>query len=210
MEVILGTILLGFAVLVTALVVSLHYHRKYSPILRQMSEQLAINTPKKTADDVNTTEDADNAITTEDADNADTAEDADNANTTEDADEKLFRQVTDAIRKDQLYTVPKFGRTELVVRFRVTSNRISTAFSKAGTSVPEFIRECRLEHALNLMTERPDMPLVEIATASGFVHASTFTVDFKNKYGVSPMKYREENLKDKQKQNTVVQDTHTG
>ena len=192
MEVILGTILLGFAVLVTALVVSLHYHRKYSPILRQMSEQLAINTPKKTADDVNTTEDADNA------------------NTTEDADEKLFRQVTDAIRKDQLYTVPKFGRTELVVRFRVNSNRISTAFSKAGTSVPEFIRECRLEHALNLMTERPDMPLVEIATASGFVHASTFTVDFKNKYGVSPMKYREENLKDKQKQNTVVQDTHAG
>ena len=192
MEVILGTILLGFAVLVTALVVSLHYHRKYSPILRQMSEQLAINTPNKTADDANT------------------AEDADNANTTEDADEKLFRQVTDAIRKDQLYTVPKFGRTELVVRFRVNSNRISTAFSKAGTSVPEFIRECRLEHALNLMTERPDMPLVEIATASGFVHASTFTVDFKNKYGVSPMKYREENLKDKQKQNTVVQDTHAG
>ena len=192
MEVLLGTILLGFAVLVTALVVSLHYHRKYSPILRQMSEQLAINTPKKTADDANTTEDADDA------------------NTTEDADEKLFRQVTDAIRKDQLYTVPKFGRTELVVRFRVNSNRISTAFSKAGTSVPEFIRECRLEHALNLMTERPDMPLVEIATASGFVHASTFTVDFKNKYGVSPMKYREENLKDKQKQNTVVQDTHAG
>ena len=192
MEVILGTILLGFAVLVTALVVSLHYHRKYSPILRQMSEQLAINTPKKTADDANTTEDADDA------------------NTAEDADEKLFRQVTDAIRKDQLYTVPKFGRTELVVRFHVNSNRISTAFSKAGTSVPEFIRECRLEHALNLMTERPDMPLVEIATASGFVHASTFTVDFKNKYGVSPMKYREENLKDKQKQNTVVQDTHAG
>ena len=192
MEVLLGTILLGFAVLVTALVVSLHYHRKYSPILRQMSEQLAINTPNKTTDDANTTEDADDA------------------NTTEDADEKLFRQVTDAIRKDQLYTVPKFGRTELVVRFRVNSNRISTAFSKAGTSVPEFIRECRLEHALNLMTERPDMPLVEIATASGFVHASTFTVDFKNKYGVSPMKYREENLKDKQKQNTVVQDTHAG
>ncbi len=210
MEVILGTILLGFAVLVTALVVSLHYHRKYSPILRQMSEQLAINTPKKTADDANTTEDADDANTTEDADNANTTEDADDANTTEDADEKLFRQVTDAIRKDQLYTVPKFGRTELVVRFRVTSNRISAAFSKAGTSVPEFIRECRLEHALNLMTERPDMPLVEIATASGFVHASTFTVDFKNKYGVSPMKYREENLKDKQKQNTVVQDTHAG
>ena len=174
MEVLLGTILLGFAVLVTALVVSLHYHRKYTPILRQMSERLYDNNEIGTAKETKSFEDV---------------------------DEKLFRQLTETIRNEQLYTVPKFGRTELVVRFHVNSNRISAAFSKAGTSVPEFIRECRLEHALNLMTERPDMPLVEIATASGFVHASTFTVDFKNKYGVSPMKYREENLKDKQKQN---------
>ena len=41
MEVILWSVLLGFAVLVTALVVSLHYHRKYTPILRQMSERLS-------------------------------------------------------------------------------------------------------------------------------------------------------------------------
>ena len=39
MEVILWIILSGFAILVTALVVSLHYHRKYTPILRQMSER---------------------------------------------------------------------------------------------------------------------------------------------------------------------------
>ena len=77
------------------------------------------------------------------------------------------------------------------------SKRVSTAFSMAGTSVPEFIRECRLEHARQLIVERPDMTLVEIATASGFVHASTFTVDFKNKYGVSPTKYREQARSDK-------------
>ena len=93
--------------------------------------------------------------------------------------------------------MPKFGRTELVERFHLPSKRISTAFSMAGTSVPEFIRYCRLEHARQLMIEQPDMTLVEIATASGFVHASTFTVDFKNKYGVSPTKYREEKLKEK-------------
>jgi AraC-like DNA-binding protein len=127
------------------------------------------------------------------------AERTDNA--VESADADLYKQLTEAIRNEQLYTVQKFGRTELVERFHLSSKRISTAFSVNGTSVPEFIRECRLEHARQLMVERPDMSLVEIATASGFIHASTFTVDFKNKYGVSPTKYREE----KQKEKNVVQ-----
>lgn len=122
-------------------------------------------------------------------------------NAVESADADLYKQLTEAIRNEQLYTVQKFGRTELVERFHLSSKRISTAFSVNGTSVPEFIRECRLEHARQLMVERPDISLVEIATASGFIHASTFTVDFKNKYGVSPTKYREE----KQKEKNVVQ-----
>lgn len=174
MEVILWIILSGFAILVTALVVSLHYHRKYTPILRQMSERLYDNNETGTAKETKPFEDV---------------------------DEKLFRQLTETIRNEQLYTVPKFGRTDLVERFHLSSKRISTAFSKGGTSVPEFIRDCRLEHARQLMIERPDMTLVEIAAASGFVHASTFTVDFKNKYGASPTKYREEQQKENPDEN---------
>ena len=171
MEVILWIVLLGFAILVTAIVVSLYYRHKYEPISRQLSELL---TDQETVvvNKKNETVQEDKAV--------------------EDADGELFKQLTDAIRNEQLYTVPKFGRKELVERFHLSSKRVSTAFSMAGTSVPEFIRECRLEHARQLIVERPDMTLVEIATASGFVHASTFTVDFKNKYGVSPTKYREQ------------------
>lgn len=200
MEVILWIVLLGFAVLVTALVVSLYYRRKYAPIFRQLSELLADQetvvtnkTAEKPAERTDKT--IDNPTTTVQKETS--KED----HAVESADAELFKQLTDAIRNEQLYTVPKFGRTELVERFHLTSKRISTAFSVNGTSVPEFIRECRLEHARKLMVERPDMTLVEIATASGFVHASTFTVDFKNKYGVSPTKYREE----KQKEKNVVQ-----
>ena len=200
MEVILWIVLLGFAVLVTALVVSLYYRRKYAPIFRQLSELLADQetvvtnkTAEKPAERTDKT--IDNPTTTVQKETS--KED----HAVESADAELFKQLTDAIRNEQLYTVPKFGLTELVERFHLTSKRISTAFSVNGTSVPEFIRECRLEHARKLMVERPDMTLVEIATASGFVHASTFTVDFKNKYGVSPTKYREE----KQKEKNVVQ-----
>ena len=200
MEVILWIVLLGFAVLVTALVVSLYYRRKYAPIFRQLSELLADQetvvtnkTAEKPAERTDKTTDNPTTTVQKETSKEDHA--------VESADAELFKQLTDAIRNEQLYTVPKFGLTELVERFHLTSKRISTAFSVNGTSVPEFIRECRLEHARKLMVERPDMTLVEIATASGFVHASTFTVDFKNKYGVSPTKYREE----KQKEKNVVQ-----
>ena len=194
MEVILWAVLSGFAVLVTALVVSLHYHRKYSPVLRQISERLS---DKESGDKAPGEADKTAANPVDIA----PQETAKEARLVEDADELLFRQLTDAIRNEQLYTVPKFGRAELVERFHLSSKRISTAFSMAGTSVPEFIRECRLEHARQLMIERPDMTLIEIAAASGFVHASTFTVDFKNKYGASPTKYREEQQKENPDEN---------
>ena len=180
MEVILWIVLLGFAVLVTALVVSLYYRRKYAPIFRQLSELLADQetvVTNKTAE--KPAERTDKTI--DNPTNIAKREIVRENKTVEDADEKLFKQLTDAIRNEQLYTVPKFGRSDLMKRFHVSSKRVSSAFSAAGTSVPEFVRECRLEHARQLMVERPDMTLVEIATVSGFVHASTFTVDFKNK-----------------------------
>ena len=196
MEVILWIVLLGFAVLVTAIVVSLYYRRKYGPIFCQLSELLADQetvVSNKTTEQTThkTTKTADHS-TIDNPTNISKKETVKEDMTVEGTDGELYKQLTDAIRNEQLYTVPKFGRKELVERFHLSSKRVSTAFSMAGTSVPEFIRECRLEHARKLIVERSDMTLVEIATASGFVHASTFTVDFKNKYGVSPTKYREQ------------------
>ena len=203
--------MLGFAVLVTAIVVSLYYRHKYGPIFCQLSELLGDKdlgeTNKlayKLADKTNKPAEKPTERTDKTIDNPTNTvqkETSKEDNAVESADADLYKQLTEAIRNEQLYTVQKFGRTELVERFHLSSKRISTAFSVNGTSVPEFIRECRLEHARQLMVERPDMSLVEIATASGFIHASTFTVDFKNKYGVSPTKYREE----KQKEKNVVQ-----
>ena len=182
---------MSIAIVVTALVVSLHYRRKYDPIFRQLSELLSEQEKgvapkafgKPTYETVKTT-----GNPTDLAHKGAGEEDK----VVEDADAELFTQLTDAIRNEQLYTMPRFGRKDLMKRFHLTGKRVSTAFSMAGTSVPEFIRDCRLEYARQLIDERPDMTLVEIATVSGFVHASTFTVDFKNKYGVSPTKYREE------------------
>ncbi len=200
MEVILWNIVLGFAILTTALVVSLYYRHKYAPIFNQLSELLADKELGETDKTNEPTERTNKLAEQTNKPTGQTDKPTDSA-TDETAEEDKFNKglyeiqfslLTDAIRDEQLYTTPKFGRKDLMRRFHMTGKRISTVFSTAGTSVPEFIRECRLEHARQLMVERPDMTLVEIATASGFVHASTFTVDFKNKYGVPPTKYREQ------------------
>lgn len=194
MENLLWGLLLCVAVVASVLTVRIYYRHKYDPIFRQLSEQPSDKeedesdepavTPVKEVDET-----ADNPT------NIAKEETSQDAKATADADGELFKKLTDAICKEQLYLTPKFGRKELVERFHLSSRRVSSVFSSAGTSVPEFFRDCRLEHARHLMIERPDLTLAEVASASGFVHASTFTVDFRNKYGSSPTQYREENLK---------------
>ncbi len=198
--------MLGFAILATAIVVSLYYRHKYAPIFCQLSELLADKDPGETVKPIGkSAEKTDSYISkaTEQTNKATGNPTHTSKNEPVDVDkfvmslyEKQYRQMTETIRKEQLYTMPKFGRSDMMKRFHMTGKRISTVFSMAGTSVPVFIRECRLEHAKQLIAERPDMTLVEIATASGFIHASTFAVDFKNKYGVTPIKYREQKAKE--------------
>ncbi len=196
MEVILWSIVLGFAILATALVVSLYYRHKYDPIFLQLSELLS-DKELGVTDKTNTPAGQTNKPTGQTEKPTDKPTDSATDETAEEDKfnkglyEIQFSLLTDTIRNEQLYTMPKFGRSDMIKHFHMSGKSISTLFSMAGTSVPEFIRECRLEHARQLMDERPEMTLAEIAAASGFVHASTFTTDFKNKYGVSPTKYRE-------------------
>jgi len=104
---------------------------------------------------------------------------------------ELYQKLTDVIRREHLFLRSDFERKNLMDTFHLPKERIGAAFSTSGTSLPEFIRDCRLEYARNLITEQPAMTFADIARSSGFIHASTFSVDFKNKFGVSPTQYRE-------------------
>ena len=107
------------------------------------------------------------------------------------ADERLFAQLSETIRREHLFTNPNFGRQTLVDRFHLTERRIGAAFSQAG-SLPEFIRELRLEYACQLLADHPEMSISDIATASGFSSLSVFSREFKRKLEISPSFYREQ------------------
>ena len=107
------------------------------------------------------------------------------------AEERLYKNITSTIVKEQLYLKPGFGRTDIVERFNISTHRAGIIFSKRQTSIPEFVRNCRLEHACQQMKDEPLANLSDIATASGFSFVSSFIRDFKNRYGMTPARFRE-------------------
>lgn len=108
-------------------------------------------------------------------------------------DVQLFHYLSEAIRREQLFLNPYCGRQTLIDRFHITDRRIGAAFahgSDSHSSLPDFIRELRLEHACHLLTSHPEMSIGDVAAASGFSSLTVFGRDFKRKLEVTPTYYR--------------------
>lgn len=68
----------------------------------------------------------------------------------------------------------------------LSSRQLQRLFhSNLGISPGQKLREIRLEHANSLMTET-NMPMTEIAIASGFSSANAFRLAYRQKFGVAP------------------------
>ena len=111
-----------------------------------------------------------------------------------DSDAELFEHIRQVISKEKLYLNPLFDRQAAIERFGLSKERIGAAFSKGSefNSIAAFIRDCRLRYAYFMLTEHPEMRIAEIAIASGYTHASTFSIDFKRSFGLTPKEYREQ------------------
>ena len=115
-------------------------------------------------------------------------------------DAELFSFLSDIIIRERLYLNPLFERQMLADRFHVSNQRIAAAFAHGRSqrtdagdnrkALPDFISTQRLEYACMLLSERPDMSIDEVATASGFSSYPAFARSFKKKYDVAPSEYR--------------------
>ena len=107
-------------------------------------------------------------------------------------DKHLFDYLSNVIRSEELYLNSNFGRQVLIDRFHLTDRRVGAAFAHGGShnSLPDFIRDLRLEYACQLMTDNPNMSISDVATASGFSNLTVFGRDFKRKYEVTPTYFR--------------------
>ncbi len=107
------------------------------------------------------------------------------------SDGELFQHLCDDIRENKLYLDPLFDRQAVCERYNLSIAQVGSAFAQGSdySSVADFIRDCRLEHA-RILLRTTDMKVADIATASGFSRPTTFNHDFKARFNLSPTEYR--------------------
>ena len=106
-------------------------------------------------------------------------------------DEELFQYITKVIREQELYRWPDFNRAAVMKHFSLSAARVGAAFAQGGgQSLPEFVRNCRLDYACRQMVEQPTMSFVEVGNDSGYQRTTTFYHDFKARFGMAPAEYR--------------------
>ena len=109
------------------------------------------------------------------------------------SDAELSSYLCALIEDEKLYLNPLFDHQTLIDRTGLSKERIGAAFSHGSehARLTALVRELRLNHAVRLMNEHPDMSLEPVCLASGFSNATSFRRSFKEKFGISPSEFRE-------------------
>ena len=104
----------------------------------------------------------------------------------------LFAHISQTIVREKLFLDPAFDRQAAIDHFHLSKERIGAAFAQGSdyASISDFINECRLEYAVNLLNDQPALPVSQVAQACGFSDANYFGRKFKERFGLSPSQYR--------------------
>ena len=109
------------------------------------------------------------------------------------SDADLFQHLSTFIERERLFLEPTCDRQMLTERFSLPKERIGNAFVRGGgyNNVSAYINILRLDFAAQMLTDRPDLDVSQVAQASGFSSHRYFSTCFKQRFGLSPSDYRE-------------------
>ena len=105
---------------------------------------------------------------------------------------ELFNLIDGIIRTEKLYANESLQRQDILDRFDISRRTLNDllAVHADGQSFTAYINSMRLEDAVRLLREEPEMSLSEIAENVGFTPA-TFRDQFKRQFGMTPTEYRQ-------------------
>jgi AraC-like DNA-binding protein len=108
------------------------------------------------------------------------------------SDAELFDYLRNLIEHEQLFLNPNFERQILIDRTGLSKERIGAAFAQGSEyeRLTTLVRELRLNHAVRLLNEQPEMTIEQVCLASGFANTVSFNRSFKAKYGITPSEFR--------------------
>ena len=114
------------------------------------------------------------------------------SNLSELTDVELFAYLRDLIEREQLFLDPYFERQTLINKTGLSKERLGAAFAQGSGHgrLTTLIRELRLDHAVRLLNEHPEMSIEQICQSSGFANTVSFNRSFKAQYGMTPTDFR--------------------
>jgi len=104
---------------------------------------------------------------------------------------QLFKKISEYMQKEKAFVNPDLSRKTLADTIGTNEMYLADAI-KAGTgeTYSNYLANLRLQYALELLIDRPDLTLDAIADESGHGSYSQFFRSFSKKYGISPSEYR--------------------
>lgn len=121
-----------------------------------------------------------------------TQQETSNPTPEEPSERDIFLELSNIIVKEQVFLNRDFGRQTLINRTGYNKNQIAAAFKEENTSFDIFIRDLRLEYAVHLFNEQPELTVKQVCFACGFIRNDTFARAFKTKYGMTPTEFYQE------------------
>lgn len=113
---------------------------------------------------------------------------------------QLFESFDNVINYINLNFTKNISSASISRQFGYDESYFCRKFKKAtGITVTNYIRTQRLEHARRLL-EKTEESIRHIAISCGFIDAAYFTNCFKTAYNISPTKYRNNYIKQKNKE----------
>ena len=107
----------------------------------------------------------------------------------------LQTRITELIEEKQLFLIKELKVSDIARELGTNATYISACINgQMGISFPEFISRYRVEYALKLMQEHPEMSSVEVWDASGFNNEKTFFRRFRLQTGMTPAEWKKQHL----------------
>ena len=139
----------------------------------------------------------DEAETVEESREVQNADEAVEDSATDDnADADFFSTIDAAIRSERLYSDLTLQRQDICDRFgirRHTLNNLLSTYAN-GQTFPQYVNSLRMEEAVILLRDHPEMTLADIAATVGFTPAN-LREKFKRQYGMTPAEYQKQREK---------------
>jgi AraC-like DNA-binding protein len=189
-------------ILARQITVAVEYKEKYRALKqaqqtesqkRQTSAAPRVDEPTKPAEPQTEVAEPDNTVAPTDAEPNNVGTSISISDVTAITDEQLFLFLRDLIENEQLFLQPDFSRQTLIDRTGLSKERIGAAFAQGSdsASLPAYVRELRLDYAVRLMNDKPELTVEQVSMASGFTSADTFTRNFRAKFGMTPTTYKQ-------------------